>query len=196
MITKNHQTIQDKLAGALIGLAKTCTAHPGDAATDQIILDGLRTLSKYEYLFEIVSESVPGKVAELNKQMDTNAQTQTNAQTRVNTDMEDTCVQMLDKVHLEKKKVAPDCATCLNPCGNTDDYDMNEISKSQESIQIMKMDILQQLYKLAGQENQADTPDEAQMKMIYKGLCVLGYEMTEERLKKAHDEIGAIEIDK
>lgn len=32
--------------------------------------------------------------------------------------------EMVQKIHAEKFIIAPDCATCLNPCGNTSDYDM------------------------------------------------------------------------
>ena len=32
--------------------------------------------------------------------------------------------EMVQKIHAEKFIIAPDCATCLNPCGNTSDYDL------------------------------------------------------------------------
>ena len=32
--------------------------------------------------------------------------------------------EMVQKIHAEKFIIAPDCATCFNPCGNTSDYDM------------------------------------------------------------------------
>ena len=68
---------------------------------------------------------------------------------------------------------------------------MSHILDAPQNIQTMKTGILNQLYKLA---NQTKKLDEAQLKIMHKGLCVLGYDMTEERLKKAYDEIGAIEI--
>ena len=169
---ENTLTIQDKLVGALIGLAKTCTAHIGDATTDWVLREGLKTLAECHYTFESVQPESDATFINIAPE-------------------EDICTQMLGQVHLEKKHVAPDCATCPNPCGNTDDYDVSSIFNAPQNIRRMKAGILNQLFKLAGQTGKLD---EAQTKAMHKGLCVLGYEMTEERLKKAYDEIGAIEI--
>ena len=32
--------------------------------------------------------------------------------------------ETVQKIHAEKFAIAPDCTNCLNPCGNTSDYDM------------------------------------------------------------------------
>ena len=34
--------------------------------------------------------------------------------------------ETVQKIHAEKFAIAPDCATCLNPCGNTSDCDMSQ----------------------------------------------------------------------
>ena len=31
---------------------------------------------------------------------------------------------LLDQVHAEKARLVPDCASCRNPCGHNDDYDL------------------------------------------------------------------------
>ena len=34
---------------------------------------------------------------------------------------------LIEEIHTEKYAVAPGCAACQTPCGNTSDYDMNRI---------------------------------------------------------------------
>ena len=38
--------------------------------------------------------------------------------------------EMLEKVRNEKYTVSPGCVTCAAPCGNTDDYDMENLWKT------------------------------------------------------------------
>ena len=45
--------------------------------------------------------------------------------------MEESLVQ---KIHKLKNVIAPDCATCKMPCGNTSDYDMTQFYSAQESV--------------------------------------------------------------
>ena len=40
--------------------------------------------------------------------------------------------EMLEKVRNEKYTVSPGCVTCAAPCGNTDDYDMENLWKESE----------------------------------------------------------------
>ena len=49
---------------------------------------------------------------------------------------------MIAKVHAEKERVVPNCATCASPCGNTSDYDMKEIWEADEDIRSLKSLIL------------------------------------------------------
>ena len=201
---ENHQTIQDKLAGALIGLAKTCTAHMGDATTDWVLREGLKTLAKCHYTFEgVQSENGSAfiktasdvfsnqnasnytmaagvsKSGCVDEDLISGAALKPDAAENLNINhldinieenIEDICTQMLGQVHLEKRRVAPDCATCPNPCGNTDDYDVSHILDAPQNIQTMKTGILNQLYKLA---NQTKKLDEAQLKIMHKGLLLL-----------------------
>ena len=38
---------------------------------------------------------------------------------------DDTLREMIQRVNEEKHIIVPDCSVCKNPCGNTDNYDMN-----------------------------------------------------------------------
>ena len=49
---------------------------------------------------------------------------------------------MIDKVHLEKNAIAPNCNACAMPCGSTEDYDMNLLWNEDEDIRSLKSLIL------------------------------------------------------
>ena len=46
---------------------------------------------------------------------------------------------MIDKVHNEKNIISPGCSACEARCGNTDDYDMNEIWNADADIRSLKI---------------------------------------------------------
>ena len=98
--------LQDKLTGAIIGLAKSTSHNPKRKETDKIIIEGLFTTI-----------------------------------TNVNFN-DDTLKEMIDKVHLEKNAIAPNCNACAMPCGSTEDYDMNLLWNEDEDIRSLKSLIL------------------------------------------------------
>ena len=56
---------------------------------------------------------------------------------------------MIERIHKEKLLMSPDCASCQCPCGRTDDYDMNEVLYSSESLREAKLELLGLLGQLA-----------------------------------------------
>ena len=50
--------------------------------------------------------------------------------------------EMLDRVHAEKLRLAPDCATCSVSCGRTADYDMEKLRSEDENVRNLKSLIL------------------------------------------------------
>ena len=78
--------------------------------------------------------------------------------------------QWIQKVKEEKAAVAPNCALCASPCGNTDDYDMEKIWKEpNDEIRELKIRLLDSL-KLLSKKEEVDNED------FHKGLCVVSYE--------------------
>lgn len=77
----------------------------------------------------------------------------------------ETLQHMLDIVHAEKHAVAPNCATCAMPCGNTVDYDLARLRSASSDVQQLKLRLLQAVFTLAAQRPDAD----AQL-AIYRGL--------------------------
>lgn len=55
--------------------------------------------------------------------------------------------ETVQKIHAEKFAIAPDCATCLNPCGNTSDCDMSQFYTADVKIIAAKRDLIEAICK-------------------------------------------------
>lgn len=94
--------------------------------------------------------------------------------------------ELLQKVREEKFAVAPDCATCLNPCGNTDEFNLDELWNPEisQNVRNLKIELLQVSYKLAFEILNGNIKNtEVAIKSLYKALCVISYDVTEERVR-------------
>jgi len=81
--------------------------------------------------------------------------------------------EMVRKIHAEKFIIAPDCATCLNPCGNTSDYDMTQFYAADAKIIAAKRDMIETICKKMGLLQ--DIPED-----VYQGIAYLGYDLEPE----------------
>ena len=61
----------------------------------------------------------------------------------------ETLQRMLDITRAEKHAVAPNCATCAMPCGNTNDYDLARLWSAPEPIRPLKLQMLSAAFSLA-----------------------------------------------
>ncbi len=98
------------------------------------------------------------------------------------------------EIHAEKHRVAPGCALCAMPCGNTSDYDMCRIYNACDPIREMKLQIIAQLREtaVALQSRQTSAPFTGQsMDVFYKALSYLSYDMEPETLRGLLEEIRA-----
>ena len=81
--------------------------------------------------------------------------------------------EMVEKIHAEKFTIAPDCATCLNPCGNTSDYDMAQFYAADEEVFAAKRNLIEAIRKkLSTAEEVPET--------VYQGIAYLGYDLEPE----------------
>lgn len=97
-----------------------------------------------------------------------------------NGDSEEETVQ---KIHTEKFAIAPDCATCLNPCGNTSDYDMAQFYGADAKIIAAKRDLIETIRKkICSSETVPET--------VYRGIAYLGYDLEPEAYTQIQSEIG------
>ena len=56
---------------------------------------------------------------------------------------------LVEKIHAEKRILAPDCATCGAPCGKTADYDIKQWKNEAEPVQEQKWLLLKRLVEVA-----------------------------------------------
>ena len=106
--------------------------------------------------------------------------------------------KIVDHIYLEKYAVAPGCATCAAPCGNTSDYDMRRIYEADDGIRNVKLQILEKLGNLAvyacrGQE--AQRSPRIDHRFFYKALAFVSYDRDEADLIEILDEAEEMEQD-
>lgn len=85
--------------------------------------------------------------------------------------------KLINKVEEEKKKLVPDCYYCMNPCGRTSNYDMNELETLSEEIQTIKFEILSGIKKIASSIKQNSSlayEDENILNIFYRALFAIG----------------------
>ena len=81
----------------------------------------------------------------------------------------------IEKIHNEKNKISPNCASCMNPCGNTSDYDMSHWHESVPEILRAKEHTWWELKRAVlekSNEGKRTLPDVA-----YRIIVYLGYDM-------------------
>lgn len=141
--------MEDKIIGALVGLAGACNNNPKTENTDAVVIKALA--------FPL-----------LNPQANTDA-----------------LQEMTEEIYLEKYAVAPGCAACQSPCGNTSDYNMNRIYNAEDSIRSLKLQLLSELQNLAWDLYRNDKtnllPQES-MDLFYKVLIYISFDMEKEGL--------------
>lgn len=87
---------------------------------------------------------------------------------------------LIDEIYTEKYTVAPGCATCQMPCGNTSDYDMNRIYDAEADIRDLKHKILVSLQELAADiynRNMMDVLPTESVEFFYKALVYISLDM-------------------
>lgn len=141
--------MEDKIIGALVGLAGACNNNPKTENTDAVVIKALA--------FPL-----------LNPQANTDA-----------------LQEMTEEIYLEKYAVAPGCAACQSPCGNTSDYNMIRIYNAEDSIRSLKLQLLSELQNLAWDLYRNDKtnllPQES-MELFYKVLIYISFDMEKEGL--------------
>ena len=92
---------------------------------------------------------------------------------------------MIDEVHARKDMLSPGCTACGSPCGQNDDYDMNEVWNANEDIRSLKSLILFGLRGMAAYAYHAMVlgyTDADVNEFFYRAMFVIGYEDTMEAL--------------
>ena len=88
--------------------------------------------------------------------------------------------QMLTIVRTEKHRVAPNCATCAMPCGNTTDYDLARLWNAPQDVRALKLRMLAAAIRLAQQRPAGD-----KQTAVYRVLFTLAEDWDEALLLPA-----------
>jgi len=104
--------------------------------------------------------------------------------------------EIVDGIHSEKNSVAPGCAVCTAPCGNTSDYDMQRIYESSDEIRKVKLQILEKLQKLAAyacNNQESGRIPYTDGGFFYRALLYVGHNIDEAALHELLDEAEKME---
>ena len=106
---------------------------------------------------------------------------------------EKTLRELIDRVHVEKVRLAPDCSVCTTACGRTDDYDMEKLWNAQEDIRSLKSLILFGVRGMAAYAHHAMVlgyTDEDVDRFFSKALFAIGEDWTMDELLPVVMEVG------
>ena len=99
--------------------------------------------------------------------------------------LNETAIFTLTKeLHLEKFRLVPDCFTCLNRCGRTDDYDMELLWNANEDVRLAKLELLDKILEMSKNGASSETQD----RYYAKALISLGEAYDADMLKEIIDE--------
>ena len=110
---------------------------------------------------------------------------------------EETLRNMIDRVNEEKNRVVPNCSNCMSPCGNTSNFDMNQIWDDQEDIRSLKSLILFGIRGMAAYAYHAMVlgyEDEEVNNFFYKALSFISYDVEMEDLLPVVLEVGEVNL--
>ena len=135
--------LQDKLTGALIGLARASEGNETliTDSTNQLIIEGL-----FSTLTNVCFDEHQLSV-------------------------------LIEKAEAEKKRMIPNCFSCVASCGKSNDYDLNELWNAQEDIRSLKSLILFGIRGMAAYAYHARVlgyQDPAVNNFFYKALYSIG----------------------
>ena len=110
---------------------------------------------------------------------------------------DNTLEEMIEKVHQEKDRIVPGCATCVARCGNTDDYNMEELWNADEDIRSLKSLILFGIRGMAAYAYHAlmfGMEDKEVNDFFYRALSVISYDLEGDKLLETVLKVGEVNL--
>lgn len=105
---------------------------------------------------------------------------------------DETLQALIDEIHTEKYTIAPNCAVCQTPCGNTSDYDMDRICNAEPEIRDLKFQMIAALRELAADVYNGqkwDVMSAESIEIFYRVLAYLSFDMKRDSLYQFWDEM-------
>ena len=107
---------------------------------------------------------------------------------------------MIDRVHIDKHTLVPDCSVCGSPCGRTEDYDWKSVRKRAESgseLDVYKLKVLDILQRLADSIKTDELRVDAAMRfLICRAVFSLGEQWSDIEMETLIKELKTINISK
>ncbi len=92
----------------------------------------------------------------------------------------------IDAVRAEKRRISPDCAVCMNPCGRTEDYDLSRMGETGEEVLTLKTRALAEARRIAAELQAARLSGEARPadeRFLCEIMFRVGYDETADTLR-------------
>lgn len=101
--------------------------------------------------------------------------------------------EIVSEIRKEKNRIAPNCAICKTPCGNTSDYDMSRIHNAEDEIRKAKLHILSEINETAEYVYKNGVSlSENEINFFYKALSYISYDIKKELLLSLSEEAQEI----
>ena len=110
---------------------------------------------------------------------------------------DNTLEEMIEKVHQEKDRIVPGCVACVARCGNTDDYNMEELWNADEDIRSLKSLILFGIRGMAAYAYHAlmfGMEDKEVNDFFYRALSVISYDLEGDKLLETVLKVGEVNL--
>ena len=95
---------------------------------------------------------------------------------------EEESLKLREAIQSEKEIIAPDCAVCMSPCGNTSDYKIEELLQDPLEVQELKVEMTEAL--LSCLSRNAWALSEEILLTAYQAITAFKYSLQEESYKE------------
>ena len=82
------------------------------------------------------------------------------------------------RIREEKFRIAPNCATCSAPCGNTSDYPMEKFESWSADQRAIREQVIRELQRIAAVESDS-LPE-----IVYRAIAYIGYDLEEDAYQR------------
>ncbi|MCQ2061700.1 MAG: hypothetical protein MJY47_08950 [Fibrobacter sp.] len=82
------------------------------------------------------------------------------------------------RIREEKFRIAPNCATCSAPCGNTSDYPMERFESWSADQRAIREQVIRELQRIAAVESDS-LPE-----IVYRAIAYIGYDLEEDAYQR------------
>ncbi len=94
-------------------------------------------------------------------------------------------IDMTAELHQEKNRIAPNCAVCTTPCGNTSDYPAEKIALWQTEESLLKEKVIEEIVRIT----KSVSLEEELPEIIYRAISYIGYDLENKSYSKLLEEM-------